>query len=71
MSAVPQTPTNPGARLGSQRVNLPVGNKNGKFDCLDFSDGGFFFSLHTIASVWPKNIARRPIQNTFAGLPSF
>ena len=29
MASVPQTPTNPGARLGSKRVNLPVGNKNG------------------------------------------
>ena len=29
MASVPQTPTNPGARLGPRRVNLPVGNKNG------------------------------------------
>ena len=38
MSAVPQTPINPGARLGNRRVNLPVGDKNGRdLFSLDFN----------------------------------
>lgn len=50
MTSVPQTPTNPGARLGSRRVNLPVGDKNGMSKLCLLSSAYLAWQCCTIAS---------------------